>query len=124
MDITGSFWLVNGTSLMPFFGVGTNYSPSGNSLEGQATPMFYSTVGGSSSNLILVVVTTNHKIKAFFYVFLGVVSFIYTICALRTNMCLLIGLIILDIDVGFFCGVYFNLAMGNKTLAAKLQIVG
>ncbi|KNG89265.1 hypothetical protein ANOM_001614 [Aspergillus nomiae NRRL 13137] len=99
----GSFWLVNGASLMPFFGVGTNYSPTGNSLEGQTTPMFYSTV-------------------AFFYVFLGVLTFIYTICALRTNLCLLVGLFMLVIDVGFFCGVYFHLALGHDALAAKLQI--
>jgi hypothetical protein len=44
-SITGTFWLVNGTSQMPFFAVGRNYSPTGGSLEGETTPMFYATVG-------------------------------------------------------------------------------
>lgn len=30
---------------MPFFAVGRNYSPTGDSLEGQIIPMFYATVG-------------------------------------------------------------------------------
>lgn len=32
---------------MPFYAVGTNYSPTGNSLEGMQTPEFNATVGSS-----------------------------------------------------------------------------
>ncbi|KAH8703013.1 plasma membrane ammonium transporter [Talaromyces proteolyticus] len=99
----GTFWLVNGTSEMPFFAVGVNYSPTGNNLEGQTTDMFYATVG-------------------FYYIFLGVLSFVYLICSIRTNMCLVLGLIILVVDVGMFCGVYFNLALGNYGLAGGLKV--
>lgn len=42
---TGTFWLVQGTSLMPFFAVGTMYSPSGNTLEGMQTAEYSATVG-------------------------------------------------------------------------------
>ena len=43
----GTFWIVQGTSLIPWFGVGTNYSPTGNSLEGMKTPEFAATTGSS-----------------------------------------------------------------------------
>ena len=42
---TGTFWLVQGTSLMPFFAVGTMYSPTGNTLEGMQTPEYSATIG-------------------------------------------------------------------------------
>jgi hypothetical protein len=43
--VTGTFWLVQGTSLMPFFAVGTMYSPDGNTLEGMETAEYSATVG-------------------------------------------------------------------------------
>lgn len=42
---TGTFWLVQGTSLMPSFAVGTMYSPDGNTLEGMQTAEYSATVG-------------------------------------------------------------------------------
>lgn len=42
---TGTFWLVHGCSMIPWFGVGVNYSPTGDNLEGQATPEFFATTG-------------------------------------------------------------------------------
>lgn len=41
----GTFWLVQGTSLMPFFAVGTMYSPEGNTLKGMETAAYSATVG-------------------------------------------------------------------------------
>lgn len=41
----GTFWIVQGTTQMPFFGVGTNYSPTGNTLQGAQTPEFDATIG-------------------------------------------------------------------------------
>ena len=41
----GTFWIVAGTQLMPFFAVGAQYSPTGNSFEGMATPSYFATVG-------------------------------------------------------------------------------
>lgn len=45
LRFTGAFWVVEGTSLMPFFAVGVNYSPTGDSLQGEATSSFYATTG-------------------------------------------------------------------------------
>ncbi|KAH8700419.1 hypothetical protein BGW36DRAFT_446955 [Talaromyces proteolyticus] len=98
----GTFWLVYGTSLMPFFATGLNYSPTGNILEGQHTPEFYATTG-------------------FFYVILAVLTFVYFICSIRTNICLFIALFLLSIAAALFSGVYFQLALGNAILASKLQ---
>ncbi|KMP09712.1 hypothetical protein CIRG_08945 [Coccidioides immitis RMSCC 2394] len=39
----GMFWLVQGTNLIPFFAVGSTYSPTGNPLEGQKTASFNAT---------------------------------------------------------------------------------
>lgn len=41
----GTFWIVQGTTMIPWFGVGTNYSPTGNSLEGMQTPEFAASTG-------------------------------------------------------------------------------
>jgi hypothetical protein len=49
---TGTFWLVQGTSLMPFFAVGTMYSPTGNTLEGMQTAEYSATVGKFSNSII------------------------------------------------------------------------
>lgn len=59
----------------------------------------------------------------FFYVFLGVVSLVYLVCAIRTNLCLVIGLVLLLLDVGFFTGIYWNLANGHLQLASRMQTV-
>ena len=50
--VAGTFWLVQGTSLMPFFAVGTNYSPTGNTLEGIETPEYNATVGESTPSIV------------------------------------------------------------------------
>lgn len=41
----GTFFIAQGTMLIPSFGVGTLYSPSGDSLEGMETVEFKATVG-------------------------------------------------------------------------------
>ena len=41
----GTFWLVQGTTLIPSFAVGTMYSPNGNTLEGMQTAEYSATVG-------------------------------------------------------------------------------
>lgn len=65
----------------------------------------------------------NYAFEEFYYVFLGALSFIYLICSIRTKVCLVAGTFILVVDVGFFSGVYFNLALGNESLATSLRIV-
>ncbi|KAJ5562139.1 hypothetical protein N7535_003407 [Penicillium sp. DV-2018c] len=98
----GTFWLVQGTSLMPFFAVGAMYSPDGNTLEGMQTAEYSATVG-------------------FYYVCLAIITSVYTVCSLRTNICLFSALFLLVITFSLFAGTYFQTALGNLVLAAKLQ---
>lgn len=59
----------------------------------------------------------------FYYVTLVIVTFMYMICSLRTNICLFTALFLLVITFGLFAGSYFQTALGNLVLAAKLQKV-
>ncbi|KAL2833592.1 GPR1/FUN34/yaaH family-domain-containing protein [Aspergillus pseudoustus] len=101
----GTFWLVQGATLMPFFATGTNYSPTGNSLEGQQTESYAASV-------------------AFYYVFLALLTFIYLICSIRTNICLFTALFLLVITFSLTAGSFFQLANGEAELAHRLQVAG
>ncbi|CEL03788.1 Putative GPR1/FUN34/YaaH-class plasma membrane protein [Aspergillus calidoustus] len=101
----GTFWLVQGATLMPFFATGTNYSPTGNSLEGQQTESYAASV-------------------AFYYVFLALLTFIYLICSIRTNICLFTALFLLVITFALTAGSFFQLANGEAELAHRLQVAG
>ncbi|KAJ5131851.1 hypothetical protein N7448_006009 [Penicillium atrosanguineum] len=98
----GTFWIVQGTSNMPFFAVGTNYSPTGNSLEGMTTPEYSATVG-------------------LYYVILAVLTSVYLICSLRTNICLFLALFLLVVTFSLTAATFFQTALGNAVQAAKLQ---
>jgi hypothetical protein len=113
---------------MPFFAVGTNYSPTENSLEGIQTPEYNATVGELGSmrapELTHCISLTNMILYAgFYYVTLAILTFVYLICSLRTNVCLFLALFLLVITFGLFAGTYFELALGNLEYAAKLQKV-
>ncbi|BCS19639.1 uncharacterized protein APUU_20071S [Aspergillus puulaauensis] len=99
----GTFWLVQGGGLMPFFATGLNYSPTGNSFEGQKTPAYHATLG-------------------FYFISLGLLTCIYLICSLRTNICLFSALFLLIITFSLIAGSYFQLANGSIELAEKLQV--
>ncbi|KAJ5212568.1 uncharacterized protein N7498_004214 [Penicillium cinerascens] len=98
----GTFWIVQGASNMPFFAVGTNYSPTGNSLEGMQTPEYSATVG-------------------LYYAILAVLTSVYVICSLRTNVCLFLALFLLVITFALTAATFFQAALGNAVHAAKLQ---
>ncbi|EAS36812.2 plasma membrane ammonium transporter Ato3 [Coccidioides immitis RS] len=101
----GMFWLVQGTNLIPFFAVGSTYSPTGNPLEGQKTASFNATTG-------------------FFFVFLTLLTVFFLICSLRTNICLFLGLLFLVVAFACFAGTYFELALNHVASAERLQVVG
>lgn len=48
----GTFWIVAGTELMPFFAVGAQYSSTGNSFEGAMTSGYLATVGKSQGPVL------------------------------------------------------------------------
>lgn len=54
---------------------------------------------------------------------LSIVTFVYLICSIRTNVCLFGALFLLVITFGLFAGSYFQLAMGAHAMAEKLQVV-
>ena len=43
----GTFWIVAGTQLIPWFGVGVQYSATGDSFQGMTEPSYFATVGTS-----------------------------------------------------------------------------
>ncbi|KAJ5610851.1 hypothetical protein N7510_007570 [Penicillium lagena] len=98
----GTFWIVQGTTLIPDFGTGTQYSPTGNGLEGMKTAEYSATIG-------------------LYYVILSVVTFVYLICSIRTNAALFIALFLLVIAFALYAGMYFQIALGNAAQAATLQ---
>ncbi|KAL5333142.1 hypothetical protein BJX70DRAFT_406482 [Aspergillus crustosus] len=99
-----AFWIVQGTTLMPFFETGAHYSPTGNSLEGQATASHAASIG-------------------FYYVSLAILTTIYLICSIRTNICLFRALFLLIMTFSLIAGSYFQLANGAAELAARLLVV-
>ncbi|KAL4783582.1 GPR1/FUN34/yaaH family-domain-containing protein [Aspergillus varians] len=101
----GTFWLVQGGGLMPFFAAGMNYSPTGNSFEGQQTEAYHATLG-------------------FYFVFLGLITFIYLICSIRTNVCLFSALFLLVITFALIAGAFFQMAIGATEVAQRLQVAG
>ncbi|KAB8078134.1 GPR1/FUN34/yaaH family-domain-containing protein [Aspergillus leporis] len=101
----GTFWIVQGTSLMPLFATGLLYSPTANALEGMHTPSYNASVG-------------------FYYVALTILTLVYTICSVRTNVCLFTALLLLVIAFALLAGSCFQLALGDAALAARLQFAG
>ncbi|KAE8352033.1 GPR1/FUN34/yaaH family-domain-containing protein [Aspergillus coremiiformis] len=98
----GTFWIVQGTGLMPLFATGLHYSSSGNALEGMQSPSYNATLG-------------------FYYVALTLITFVYTICSIRTNICIFTALFLLVITFALFAATYFQLALGEAALALRLQ---
>jgi len=99
----GTFWVVAGTQLVPWFGVGIHYSASGVNLQGMSEPSYYATVG-------------------FYYVALAMVTTIFTICSLRTNIVFFSALFTLIFAFGCAAGAFWNLALGNVHAGERLTI--
>ncbi|KAE8380208.1 GPR1/FUN34/yaaH family-domain-containing protein [Aspergillus bertholletiae] len=99
----GTFWIVQGTGLMPFFATGLQYSSTGNSLEGMETPSYHATLG-------------------FYFIALTLITMVYTICSIRTNICLFSALFLLIITFSLFSAVHFQVAAGEIALAERLQM--
>jgi len=99
----GTFWLVAGTQLVPAFGVGIQYSTTGDNLVGMTEPSYFATVG-------------------FYYVALAMLTTIFCICSLRTNLVFFCALFTLIFAFGCAAGAFFNIALGNVAAGGKLTI--
>lgn len=56
-----------------------------------------------------------------YYVILAVLTFVYLICSIRTNVCLFLALFLLVITFSLTAATFFQAALGNFVQAAKLQ---
>ncbi|KAI9821211.1 MAG: hypothetical protein M1827_003945 [Pycnora praestabilis] len=100
----GGFWFTFGATLTPTFNSYGAYSPDPSMpAEGLNSPAFAASFG-------------------FFLLFMGLLCFIYLICSLRTNACFFIIFLTLVLTFCLLAGTYWNLALGNAALAAKLQV--
>lgn len=54
---------------------------------------------------------------------MGLLSFMYMICAIRTNICLVSALVLLVITFSLTAGSSFQMANGAPELALELQVV-
>ncbi|KIW83886.1 hypothetical protein Z517_03132 [Fonsecaea pedrosoi CBS 271.37] len=99
----GTFWIVAGTQLVPWFGVGVQYSTTGDNFHGMTEPAYFATVG-------------------FYYVSLAMITTIFAICALRTNIVFFSALFTLIFAFGCAAGAFWHLALGNADTGNKLTI--
>ncbi|KAJ5398591.1 GPR1/FUN34/yaaH family-domain-containing protein [Penicillium sp. CMV-2018d] len=100
----GAFWLVEGTSLIPSFGVGVNYSSTGNNMEGITTSGYHACIG-------------------IYYIALAVLSFLFLVCSIRTNVCLLSAIVLIVVTFTLSACSNFQIAFGNDHLGDRLQVV-
>ncbi|KAK1072393.1 hypothetical protein LTR74_002706 [Friedmanniomyces endolithicus] len=100
----GAFWLSFAGTLTPSFNAYGAFSTTSNPAEGLTVPTFNASF-------------------AFFQIFMGVLCFVYMICALRTNI-VFVGIFATLVPAfGCLAGAYIHLAKGNATLAVHLQVV-
>lgn len=99
----GAFWLAFGATLQPFYNAYGAYSTTGVVAEGLQEPAFNASF-------------------AFFHLFMGLLCFIYMICALRTNVVFFLIFLTLVPAFGCLAGAYWHLALGNTATASTLQV--
>lgn len=52
-DETGTFFIVQGATFMPFFDTGIHFSSTGNFLEGEENPMYNASLGKLHTSILL-----------------------------------------------------------------------
>ncbi|KAL6717161.1 hypothetical protein ACLMJK_005076 [Lecanora helva] len=100
----GGFWFTLGATLTPAFNAYGAYATDPNNIaEGLTSPSFHASFG-------------------FFLLFMGLMCFIYLICALRTNLVFVAIFLGLLMTFVVLTGSYWALGAGNGALAQKLQV--
>jgi len=98
----GAFWLTYGATLQPFFGAYALYSPdTSDPIQGLSTTGFTASLG-------------------FYLLFMAVFSFLACICALRTNLCLVVLEFFLTLFFALLAAAFFLIADGGGD-ASKVQ---
>ncbi|KAH8690600.1 GPR1/FUN34/yaaH family-domain-containing protein [Talaromyces proteolyticus] len=95
----GGFWLATAISLTPSANASGAFTSSA---SGTPSPEFYSSY-------------------AFFFVFMALLSLIFLVCGIRTNI--MFEVVFMTLVLGFTClaGAYWQLANGNADIATKVQ---
>jgi len=101
----GAFWLTLGATLQPSFNAEGAYVPTGASpaVAAAGTAEFLSSF-------------------AFYLLFVGVLTTIYMIIALRTNVVFVVIFLFLDLALCLLAAAYWTLAEGNTALGGQLEV--
>ncbi|KAL8917404.1 MAG: hypothetical protein Q9208_007959 [Pyrenodesmia sp. 3 TL-2023] len=100
-----AYWFTEGITLTPFYGAYAAYAPADatNPMDGFNSEGFHATYG-------------------FFLLFMGLLSLLYLICALRTNMVFVTIFFGLFMCFVLLTGSYWKIAIDQAAFGAKLQI--
>jgi uncharacterized protein len=100
----GSFFLSFAATLQPVYNAWGAYATTSNPASGLQNPDFYASYG-------------------FFWLVLALLSFLFLIGSIRTNLAFVIVFLTLTIAFSTLTGTYWQVANGNAALAGKLQKV-
>ncbi|KAJ5099221.1 GPR1/FUN34/YaaH-class plasma membrane protein [Penicillium argentinense] len=102
----GAFCLAFGASMTPAFNAAAPYSPStSDTIAGLHSPGFVNTF-------------------AFFFLFMALLMFIYTICASRTNVVYVVIFTSLVVVFSLLAAAYWKLGAGDEVLGNRLTVGG
>jgi len=102
----GAFWLAFAFTLIPFYHAIGNYAPYDTiDHTGLLAPQFNNAFG-------------------FFLLWMGVLCLVYLVCALRTNLVFVLIFFCLVPAFSLLCAGFWNIALGNATLAPVLIKAG
>ncbi|KAL8823598.1 MAG: hypothetical protein Q9191_005713 [Dirinaria sp. TL-2023a] len=100
----GGFWFTLGSTLTPSFNAYGAYSPSASDPSlGLTTAKFHASYG-------------------FFLLFMGLLSLMYLVCALRTNLVFVVIFLGLFLTFVLLAGSYWTLALAESVTSERLQV--
>ena len=99
----GGFWFTLGSTLTPAFNAYGAYAPSSDPSAGLTSAGF-------------------HASYAFFLLFMGLLSLMYLVCALRTNLVFVVIFLGLFLTFVLLAGSYWTLALAQMVMSQRLQV--
>lgn len=125
----GAFWLTYGATLQPFYSVSGNYAIANNqpASMGSQDPGFMSAFcewRSPQTIHLLLNEADSCDLVAFLLLWMGFMSLIYLICALRTNIVFVFIFLGLMLTFLFLAAGFWHEAEGDKTLGMRLIIGG
>lgn len=133
----GAFWLAFSATLTPAFNAETAYTAGTTTAaeEAAAVQTFEATLGLSyfpllATLLLMHLISANFgaddgsfSLLAFFLAMMGVLIFIYTVCAIRTNMVFFVVFVLLEIAVWLLVAAYWEASSGDAAAFVRLEKV-